>query len=103
VVLTKPVSGPWHVPMTTANTQLILSARDASISSVRPMLEAMSSLGYVDDMALETVINLALSDLCYGELEGLRVHIDGARHMVELRGGLAGLEADTNLAKMVIM
>ncbi|KAL1843249.1 hypothetical protein VTJ49DRAFT_2580 [Mycothermus thermophilus] len=98
---TTPAMQPWQVPETTADKDMILAARDASLQSLHSILEQPGA--YVSDMALEAVINIALGDLCYGELQGLRVHLNGARGMVRSRGGLAAMNGDDTLHKMLIL
>ncbi|KAK3290439.1 uncharacterized protein B0H64DRAFT_447166 [Chaetomium fimeti] len=55
------------------------------------------------DEAITAVVTLVLNDLCFGETQALRVHVDGAREMVMARGGLAALGGQHDLAKMVLV
>jgi hypothetical protein len=55
------------------------------------------------DEAIEAVVNLVMNDLCFGETQELRVHVEGARQMVRARGGLVALEAKRNLAKALLV
>ncbi|KAL2267927.1 hypothetical protein VTJ83DRAFT_5204 [Remersonia thermophila] len=96
-----PAMEPWRVPETAADKDMILAARDDSLQSLHAMLEQPGA--YMRDEALEAVINLALGDLCYGELQDLRIHLRGAREMVKSRGGLAALDGDDILNKMLLL
>ena len=54
------------------------------------------------DEGITAVVTLVLNDLCFGETQTLRVHVDGAREMVMARGGLEAL-GQQDLAKMVLV
>lgn len=79
----------------------ILAARCASIQDLYAMLALPET--WTNDGAIEAVVKLVMVDLCYGEVQDLGVHIRGAREMVRLRGGLAALDLNGNLGKMVLM
>lgn len=78
----------------------ILAARCAAIQGLHKMIADPSTS--TSDEAITAVVTLVLNDLCFGEAQALRVHVDGAREMVMARGGLAAL-GQQNLAKMVLM
>jgi hypothetical protein len=78
----------------------ILAARCAAIQGLHEMIADPATS--TSDEAITAVVTLVLNDLCFGETQALRVHVDGAREMVMARGGLAAL-GQHDLAKMVIM
>ncbi|KAK3389888.1 hypothetical protein B0H63DRAFT_519121 [Podospora didyma] len=79
----------------------MIAARGHAISELHRMLGSPQSS--TSDEAIAYVVRLVVNDLCYGETQHLRVHIDGVREMTRLRGGLASLGMDGTLAKMVII
>ncbi len=79
----------------------MLAARSAAIQKVQANM--MTPETYINDDTIAAVVNLALSDLCSGETQELRCHIDGLRSMTQLRGGLFALGMDGNLARMVLL
>jgi nitrogen regulatory protein PII len=78
-----------------------LAARCASIQLLHSMMATPETS--TSDEAIEAVVRLVLSDLCYGEAEDLRVHVDGVHEMVRVRGGLQGLGREGLLARMVLL
>ncbi|KAL2259318.1 hypothetical protein VTK26DRAFT_7055 [Humicola hyalothermophila] len=79
----------------------VIAARCSAIQGLNQML-AVPELSTSDE-AIAAVVRLAFSDLCHGETQGLRVHIDGVREMIRLRGGLTSLVMNGALATIVII
>ncbi|KAK4156126.1 hypothetical protein C8A00DRAFT_31057 [Chaetomidium leptoderma] len=73
---------------TTIDGVTILSARYAAIQGLQGMVARPDKIG---DGVIEAVVKHAVSDLCYGEMQDLRVHVGGVRDITRLRGGLAAL------------
>ncbi|EAQ88562.1 predicted protein [Chaetomium globosum CBS 148.51] len=78
----------------------ILAARCAAIQGLHKMIADPATA--TSDEGITAVVTLVLNDLCFGETQALRVHVDGAREMVMARGGLAAL-GQQDLAKMVLV
>ena len=79
----------------------VLAARFSAIQKLHAMLALPETC--MSDDAIAAVVNLVVSDLCAGETQELRLHIDGAREMTRLRGGVFALGMDGNVAKMVLL
>jgi len=79
----------------------VLAARCSAIQNLHAIL-ALPEMCISDD-AITAVARLVMSDLCAGETHELRVHMDGIREITRLRGGLATLGMDGNLARTVLM
>ncbi|KAK0723465.1 hypothetical protein B0T26DRAFT_801986 [Lasiosphaeria miniovina] len=79
----------------------MIAARGNAIRTLHKMLSSPQSS--TTDEAIAAVVKLVVNDLCYGETQHLRLHIDGVREMTRLRGGLTSLGMNGSLAKMVIV
>ncbi|KAH6857119.1 hypothetical protein B0I37DRAFT_90355 [Chaetomium sp. MPI-CAGE-AT-0009] len=86
---------------TTLNRNEIIAARCSAIQRLHNMIAdpAIST----SDETITAVLTLVFNDLCFGETQALRVHVEGAREMVMARGGLAALGTEHDLAKMVLV
>jgi nitrogen regulatory protein PII len=86
---------------TMADKDATLAACCASIQILYNMMATPETA--TSDEAIEAVVRLVLSDICYGEAGDLRVHVDGVHEMVTLRGGLQALGREGRLAKMLLL
>jgi len=76
-------------------------AKGRAIHSLNAMLR--SDVYSTSDEAIAGVVKLVNNDLCFGETQHLRVHLQGLRKMIQLRGGVPKLGMNGILSTNVML
>ncbi|KAK0736253.1 hypothetical protein B0T21DRAFT_411437 [Apiosordaria backusii] len=89
-----------NTPLPTRQT--LLAARCHAVSALHGKLATPGSS--TSDETLQSIANLVMNDLCYGETQEIPVHVNALKEITRLRGGLASLVGQSlGLAKTVII
>jgi len=83
------------------DTQTMMSTKGRAIQMLNKMLAEQSTRP--SDEAISGVITFVSTDICHDETQHLRIHFEGLREMIRLRGGLQCLGMDGLLAKLAAM
>jgi hypothetical protein len=86
---------------TEVDSKVMISTKCRAMQALNKMLAAQ--VGCPSDEIIAGVLLLVSTDICQDEIQHLRMHLEGLKEMLRLRGGLSVLGMHGLLAKLAIV